>query len=225
MSKGFLGILFCGGKGRRLATITDYISKALVPVYDRPVFMYPLAQLEASRRIDEIVLLTNTENGAKLQQTGYRTIIQNDAEVCDMFSGLAYIRKVTGDNRPAILMPCDNISDIVVDSVVGLFIREKPDIAISIRKVDCEEKLREMGVFDVSCGRVEYRPRKPKSSFGVIAPYVVKESLDISGSTEQILNHCRVSFLEYAGPWFDVGDVASLALANNAISLREDSGD
>ena len=221
--ESFLGILFCAGKGVRLGRITEYISKAFVPVYDRPVFMYPLAQLEASRRIDQIIILTNVENDAKLRQTGYRTIIQDDVQVRDMFSGLAYIRKITGDDRAAVLIPCDNISDIVVDDVINIFLREQPDIAINIRQVDSRAKLREMGVFDLSTGTTEYRPSEPKSHWGTIAPYVVRGQLDLAGTEPEILNRCRLSYIEYAGRWFDIGDVSSLVQAGVATNPKSDS--
>lgn len=216
----FLGILFCGGRGKRLGKITEYISKAFVPVYDRPVFMYPLAQLEASRQIDEIVILTNEENDAKLRRTGYRTVIQDDARVHDMLSGLAYIREVIGDERPAILMPCDNVSDIKVDHVVEMFHKEKPDIAISIRRVESEAKLREMGVFDPTTGSIEYRPVRPKSKWGIIAPYIVREGLRISGTESEILNRCRISCARYEGKWFDIGDVKSLIQSNRVLAYK-----
>jgi dTDP-glucose pyrophosphorylase len=214
----FLGILFCGGRGERLGQITEYISKAFVPVYDRPVFMYPLAQLEASKQIDEIVILTNEDNDAKLRRTGHRTIIQDDARVHDMFSGLAYIREVTGEGRPAVLMPCDNISDIVVDDVIEVFLNEMPEIAISIRKIESKEKLCEMGVFDPRTGTMEYRPRNPKTEWGLIAPYVVRPGVELIGSTERIMNRHQVAWREYKGMWFDIGDVASLVKASETLS-------
>lgn len=216
----FLGILFCGGRGERLGKITEYISKAFVPVYDRPVFMYPLAQLEASKQIGETVILTNQENDTKLRRTGYRTIVQDDLLVQDMFSGLAYIRKVTGDERPAVLMPCDNISDIVVDDIIEVFLNDMPDIAINIRKIESKEKLCEMGVFDPGTGTMEYRPRNPKTEWGLIAPYVVRPGVELIGSTERIVNRHHVAWREYKGMWFDIGDVASLVKASETLSRQ-----
>ena len=135
-----------------------------------------------------------------------------------MLSGLAYIREITGDGRPAVLMPCDNVSDIEVDDVVETFLKDKPDIAISIRRVEVEAKLREMGVFDPATGRIEYRPVKPKSNWGVIAPYVVREGLRITGTEIEVLNRCRISYVHYEGKWFDIGDVTSLIQSNRALA-------
>ena len=214
----FLGILFCGGRGVRLGKITKFISKALIPIYDRPVFMYPLSLLEASEHVDDIWMLTNGENDAKLRQMGYRTIIQDDEQVHDMFSGLAYIRRVTGDKRPVVMMPCDNISNIVVDDVIEVFLNDKPDIAINIRKIESKEKLCEMGVFDPGTGTMEYRPRNPKTEWGLIAPYVVRPGVELIGSTERIMNRHHVAWREYKGMWFDIGDVASLVKASETLS-------
>ena len=126
----------------------------------------------------------------------------------------------TGDERPAILMPCDNVSDIKVDHLAEMFLKEKPDIAISIRKVDSEAKLREMGVFDPTTGSIEYRPIRPKSNWGVIAPYIVREGLQITGTEPEILNRCRISCARYEGKWFDIGDVKSLVRSNRALAPK-----
>jgi dTDP-glucose pyrophosphorylase len=212
-----LGVLLCGGRGTRLGKITQYISKAFVPIYDRPVFMYPLAQLADSKYVDEIVILTNQDNDHKLSRIGYRTIIQDDERVHDMFSGLAYVRDIMRDNRPAVLMPCDNISGIRVDDTIEVWRRSGADIAINLRRIEEYSKRCEMGVFDPSTRKMVYRPDIPISDWGVIAPYVVKSELNLEGSTEQVINRHSLCWIEYQGEWFDIGETKSLAEA--AISI------
>ena len=211
----FLGILFCGGRGERLGLITKYISKAFVPVRDRPVFIYPLARLEESKLLDEIVILTNEENDGKLKETRYRTIVQDDDLVTDMMTGLAFVRGVMGGERHALLMPCDNISDIPVDAAIEKFGECRPDILIHIKRIEDPKKLTEMGVFDPGSGKMAYRPSAPKTDWGVLAPYVVGEGVELSGRTEEIINRNKVEWLVYEGDWFDIGDWESLIRANN----------
>lgn len=213
MTKKCLGILLAGGKGERLGLITRYISKAFVPVYDRPVFMYPLAQLEASRYIGEIVILTNTENDAKLKQTGYRTIIQDDDRVHDMFSGLRQIREDLKINQDCVLMPCDNVSDILVDAVIETFMAGNCDVCFSLTRVPDPRKLSQMGVYDPDTGKVFYKPAIPPSEWGVIAPYVVRDNFTWLSPLEEaeVFNVAHTCHSLHTGFWFDIGDPDSFS--------------
>ncbi|MEO0105977.1 MAG: sugar phosphate nucleotidyltransferase [candidate division WOR-3 bacterium] len=208
----FLGILCAGGKGKRLGMITNYISKPFVPVYDRPAFLYPLKQMECSKYIDEIIILTREENNEKFASLGYETIIQDDRVVRDMFSGLSFIKKKKKTNRHFVLMPCDNISRINIDAVINLFL-SKPeiDIAFCIKVIRDRKKLRDMGVYDPRRKMVYYKPKLPPSPYGVLAPYVVRNTLKIPPvSDAQVLNRSNFIVYDYRGFWFDIGDVESL---------------
>ncbi len=121
----FLGVLFCGGRGKRLGKITEYISKSFVPIYDKPVFMYGLELLEKSKYVDEIIILANNENAKKLKQTGHKVIIQNDDVVFDMLSGWEYIKEKLNVKKHGILIPSDNISDVNLDILVETFVKKK----------------------------------------------------------------------------------------------------
>lgn len=208
----FLGVLFAGGRGRRLEVITQYISKAFVPVYDRPVFMYPLSQLEKSRYVTDIVILTNEDNDARLKQTGHRTIVQDDNQVHDMLSGLRYLRQNFSLGRDCVLMPCDNISDFSVDSVVEAFISNQSEICFGLTRVTDRAKLAEMGVYDPNTGKLIYKPANPPSDLGVIAPYVVSGSFEWqpARTDTEVFNEARTSHILHEGYWFDIGDVESL---------------
>lgn len=208
----FLGILFAGGRGERLGIITEYISKPFVPVYDRPVFLYPLGQMRSSKYIDEIIILTNKENDKKFFSLGYKTIVQDDALVKDMLSGLFFIKEKKKTDKNFVLMPCDNISQIDIDAVIEFFL-SKPniDILFCIKPIKDHKKLKEMGVYDIKKRMVYYKPRKPPSSYGILAPYIVRNTFKIPQVPEaQLFNQAETSFYHYRGFWFDIGDVESL---------------
>jgi glucose-1-phosphate thymidylyltransferase len=207
----FLGIVFAGGRGTRLDPITRYISKAFVPAYDRPVFLYPLGQLQASSRIDEIVILTNRDNDTAMKKAGHRTVVQDDERVHDMWSGLRYLREAIDNDRDAVLIPCDNVSDISIDDVIETFSSGDFDVAFSVMPVADSNKLRQMGVYDVASRRVCYKPSVPPSNLGVVAPYVIRGGFDPGPVSEaEAFNRGRIVCREYHGPWFDVGDPDAL---------------
>ncbi|HLP59514.1 MAG TPA: sugar phosphate nucleotidyltransferase [Candidatus Deferrimicrobium sp.] len=215
--KKFLGILFCGGKGTRLGEITKYISKTFIAIYDRPVFRYGLDMLEKSKYIDDIIILTNNENNEKFKCLNYRTIIQDDNVVFDMFSGWEYIKKVTGTHMHGVLMPGDNISNINIDVLIELFRQKQVDLVFSLFKVPDRQKLSQMGCYQPREKKFYYKHPDSPAPFGVVAPYIVRNSLNTEPG-ETILNHPNSAYFEHNGYWFDIGDYDSIIEA--AIFLR-----
>ncbi|MBK6877025.1 MAG: NTP transferase domain-containing protein [Ignavibacteria bacterium] len=123
----FLGVLFCGGKGTRLGNISEFVSKPLVPIYDKPVFMFGLELLQQSKLISNILILSNKENDSVLKKTGYTTLIQDDKKVRDMYSGWQFIKQQTNTDANGVLVPSDNISNINVDTLIEKFISRKSE--------------------------------------------------------------------------------------------------
>ena len=210
----FLGVLFCGGRGTRLGEITQFISKAFVPIYDRPVFRYGLDLLEKSMHIDEIVILTNDDNNEKLKGLGYPSVRQEDNEVVDMLSGWEYIKTVTGTRKHGVLMPSDNISNINVDELIDLFCQKGVGLVFSLLKVRDRKKLSQMGCYHPHEKKYYYKHPNPPKQFGVVAPYIVRHSLNV-GAGDNILNHKNSAFIEHKGYWFDIGDYEGIIKASN----------
>ena len=216
----FLGILFCGGRGVRLGEITRFISKSFLPIYDRPVFRYGLDLLESANCIDEILILSNHDNNQELEKLGYPTIIQNDDVVFDMFSGWEFIKKVTGTQKNAVLVPSDNVTDISVDQLVECFTEKKAHLVFSLYPVPDRQKLSQMGCYDLDAREFYYKHPDPPTEFGVIAPYVVSHSLQ-TGSGDHILNHPNAAVHLHNGYWFDIGDYDSIIEAAAFIKSRK----
>ncbi len=211
----FLGVLFCGGRGTRLGKISEYISKPLVPVYDKPVFMFGLEQLQQSRLISSILILTNKENDKAFRKAGYPTLIQNDKLVKDMYSGWDFIKKKTGTTAHGVLVPSDNISEIKIDPLIRKFTKLKADFVFSISNKISRSKLRQMGNYDPGKNTFAYKPSTP-FEFGVIAPFIIRNTLKLT-SDKQLIESPGSNPILYEGMWIDIGDPESLA---EAVSWR-----
>lgn len=211
----FLGVLFCGGRGTRLGKISEYITKPLVPVYDKPAFMFGLEQLQQSQLISKILILTNKDNNHTLKKAGYRTLIQDDKKVKDMYSGWKFVKQETNTSAHGVLVPSDNISNIAIDPLIEEFIKLKADFVFSISKKISSQKLLQMGNYDPGMNKFIYKPAVPLSH-GVLAPFIVGNSLKIT-SDKRLIESPTSHHVIYNGMWRDIGDIESLA---DAIAWR-----
>ena len=162
------GVLICGGTGSRLRPLTEITNKSLLPVFDKPLILYPL-QILLDAEIQDILVISGTEHIDQMKKflgDGTRFGCRLSYQVQEKPEGIAQAlglaeNFVAGDSTCALLgdnVYFDNLSPAIRSFKKGghVFLKEVPD----------PERF---GVAELSDdGKVlsfEEKPKNPKSHF------------------------------------------------------------
>ena len=184
------GIILAGGTGSRLFPITRVVSKQLLPVYDKPMILYPLSTLMLAG-IKDILIITTEEDLIKFKSflgDGSNQGRKISYEIQPKPEGIAQAfligEKFIG-NSPVALILGDNIFYGKGISSLLRNANKKKEPSIFAYRVSDPERY---GVVEFSKeGKVlgiEEKPKKPKSNFAITGMYfydnsVVKKAKDI----------------------------------------------
>jgi len=228
------GILLAGGNGTRLAPLTAVVNKHLLPVYDRPMVVYPLETLKRAGAEEILVITGSAHIGRFIEFLGdgsaygvrltYRVQeaasgISGALALCESFAAGEDVMVVLGDN---------------IFSADFTPARSKYGCTVYLKEMDKEE-IKRFGCAEVSGDKVvgiEEKPTNPKSTYAATGFYhfshdafeIVKNlapskrgELEI---TDVILAYAQKGDCGYAmvdGEWFDAGTFDSLLAASNAV--------
>ena len=239
------GIILAGGSGTRLFPITSFISKQLLPVYDKPMIYYPLSILLLAG-IKEVLIITTPNANAMFikalgdgSQWGIKIIYK--------------IQKEPNGIPEAFILGKDFIKDDKVCFILGdnLFYGESfinkhllPNFKIDqavIFGYNVNDPKR-YGVVDFdnefNIKSLEEKPIIPKSNYAISGIYIfdknvyeIAKNLKPSdrGETEiiDVLNHylknnnLKLEVLNRGVSWFDTGTHKSLLEASTFVEVLE----
>jgi glucose-1-phosphate thymidylyltransferase len=221
-------IILSGGSGTRLSPLTKVTSKQLLPVYDRPMIMYPLQTL-LKAGITEILIIVAPEHAGdylKLLGSGREYGARFSYEVQDKPEGLAQAfiigeEFIAGENVCMILGDNifeDDFSDTIKNFKSGghLFAKEVPDPErFGVVKFDENNNAVE----------IEEKPKRFLSNFALTGLYLydnrvvqvakqVKPSargeLEITDLHNWYLKQQELKVDIVKGQWIDAGTFESL---------------
>ena len=178
MKNNYKGIILAGGKGSRLAPLTNCISKQLMPLYDKPMIYYPISTLMLAGIKDILIIVTEENHKAfkNLLSDGSQWGISINFEVQYKPEGIAQAFLIADEflnGNPASLILGDNLfhgSTLIGQMKKALTIKTGATV-FAYPVIDPER----YGVieFDKSGNAVgiQEKPNQPKSRYAVTGLY------------------------------------------------------
>lgn len=228
------GLLLAGGTGTRLSPLTAVVNKHLLPVYNKPMVLYPLQKLK-DFGLKDIMLVTGGEyigrfieflgDGSKFGvKLTYRVQekaggIAEALSLCEEFANGEDIAVILGDN---------------IFSKKFIPIKSKYECTIFLKKKD-KESAKRFGCALVKGDKVVYvkeKPLNPKNLLIMTGFYIFSQSafkivkklkpskrgeLEITEIVNWYVKNGECGFHMVKEEWFDAGTFDSLIRANNFV--------
>ena len=226
------GIILAGGNGTRLRPMTNILNKSLLPVYNKPMIMYPLQTLK-SLGCEEIMIVSGRENAGQIMNllgAGFEWDIALTYRVQEKAGGIAQAlgicRSFAGDDDIAVCLG-DNIFEEEFD-----YLEFNKGAHIFLKPVPDPERF---GVAEVTFNEVtniEEKPTKPKSDLCVTGLYIYdnqvwdiidnlkpsgRGELEITDVNNEYVKRNNMTYTKVDGFWCDAGTPDSLAVATSLI--------
>lgn len=237
-NKHIKGVLCAGGMGTRLAPLTNITNKHLLPIYNKPMVLYPLQTLIAAG-VRDVMIVTGPEFAhqfVKLLGSGAAYGIEVTYRIQDNAGGIAHAinlaRDFVGANDCAVVLG-DNIFDEDFTAHFnaftggGLVFYKETDNAGAYGVIEINANGKVMSI--------EEKPSAPKSNLAQVGLYLfdnqvfdiisslkpsARGELEITDVTDQYRRADLLMAKPVSGPWWDAGTFDGMAEAS-AYFLRK----
>lgn len=227
------GVILAGGLGTRLYPLTKITNKHLLPVYDKPMILYPLETLKRSGITDIMIVCGREHAGHFMQFLGsgkefgvtlsYALQDTNNGGIAD---ALSYAKDFADGEHIGVILG-DNIFEGEFSDAVSKF---SGGAAAFFKKVQ-DPKRFGVPVFSKDGKillRVEEKPKHAKSSYAQTGFYMFDPSvfsiiatikpsargeLEMTDVINRFLEEKRLSFHFVKKAWLDAGTIESLFIA------------
>ena len=233
------GVILAGGLGTRLLPLTRITNKHLLPVYNKPMILYPLETLKKSGVTDIMIVCgkehaghfmnflgSGEEYGVKLS---YALQDKNNGGIAD---ALRYAENFSdGDNIAVILG--DNIFEQDFKKELSAF---KTGAMVFFKEMEYTKRF---GVPVLNekkqVVRIEEKPKVPKSNLAQTGLYVYDKNifsiirklkpsargeLEITDANNIYIKNKKLSYAIISGLWSDAGTFESLLTVSNEMAKR-----
>jgi glucose-1-phosphate thymidylyltransferase len=233
------GIITAGGSGTRLLPLTSITNKHLLPIYNKPMILYPLQTL-LDAGVKNILLTTGPEHAhtfVKLLGSGSKYGCHITYRIQDQAGGIAQAVGMAKD-----FVGSDNcvvhLGDNIFEEPINPHLSQFADGSMTFYKEVMNPQ--QYGVVEVGPdGRVisiEEKPATPKSKFAQLGLYVydpevfdiigslkpsARGELEISEVNDEYRKRGKLIAKPILGRWFDTGTFQDLKRANEYFAERE----
>ncbi|MDP3956504.1 MAG: sugar phosphate nucleotidyltransferase [bacterium] len=232
------GLILAGGLGTRLQPLTKVTNKHLLPVYDKPMILYPLETLKKSG-VSEIMIVCGREHAGHFMNflgSGKEYGVKLSYALQDKDNGgiadaIRYAEDFA-DNGDLAMILGDNIFDKDFKKAIEAF----PGGATVFFKKVADPQRFGVPVFNKNQTRIlriEEKPKKPKSSYAQVGFYIydsrifriiktlkpsARGELEITDVNNVYIKNGQLSFSFISGNWLDTGTFDSLLKAGNEVA-------
>lgn len=237
------GVILAGGLGTRLKPLTLITNKHLLPIYDKPMILYPLETLKNSG-IKEIMIVCGKEHGGDFMnllgsgkefgvRLSYALQDKNNGGIAD---ALSYAEDFADNGDIAVILG-DNIFENNFKKEIKNFV---DGAMIFLKKVNNPERFG-VAVFDKSGEKIikiEEKPKRPRSNYIQTGFYIFdskvfeiikhlepswRGELEITDVVNTYLKRGELNFIIIKGFWSDAGTFNSLLSAANWVYRNKNS--
>lgn len=233
-----VGIILAGGLGKRLDPLTRVANKHLLPVYDRPMILFPLKKMvDAGLREIMIVCGEKSRNefenllgdGSKfgVEKLSFTAQIGEDG----IAAALALAEKFVDGRRMCVVLG-DNLFEDDLAPELETYSRQKEGARVLLKEVPDLQRFGVPVFEDGTLARIDEKPEEPKSPYAVVGVYFYDNKVfDIIRTlrpsargeyeiTDVSNNYIRNNDLTYgylSGWWSDCGTFESLFRASRLV--------
>jgi glucose-1-phosphate thymidylyltransferase len=238
-SKKIKGVILAGGVGERLSPLTLITNKHLLPVYNKPMILYPLETLRKSG-INEIMVVCGKEYGGDFMNflgsgndygVKLSYALQNNAG--GIAQALSSAEDFADEGKIAVILG-DNVFEDDFLKETEAFYRQDGAM-VFIKEINNPERFGVVEIHGDKIINIEEKPKEPKSNYVTAGFFLydfdvfskiktlrpsARGELEITDVHNMYIKEGRLSYAWVKGFWSDAGTFETLLKSANWIAKR-----
>jgi glucose-1-phosphate thymidylyltransferase len=223
------GVILAGGFGTRLRPLTLITNKHLLPVYDKPMILYPLNTLKAAG-VSEIMIVCGKEHAGHFmsflgsgKEYGVKLSYALQHGAGGIAEALGLAQDFVDEDKVAVILG-DNIFEDDFSEDFKAFQNERGS-KVFLKEVSDPQRFGVAEINDNKIVSTEEKPKKPKSNLAIVGLYLydpdvftkikklvpsARGELEITDLHNIYIGEGSLSYGTVKGFWSDAGTFDSL---------------